>query len=160
MPGITFANLTTGEAKQLAVVPNELTEGVTAEYVKHSVLGLSHKRHHYTGTTNHAIPNLQFKYVSETIAQRDRMDDERRFLLSLMYATEASDGVLRGGPPRVLFLWPSLISFTTIVENAQFTHTKFNRLGAPVVTDVTISIEEIRDVRLTSAEVRERGTIR
>lgn len=160
MPGISIGNLQTGETKQLSVVPTELTEQLTAEYVRHNVLGLPHRRMHYLGTDNHQFPNLSFFYVSNTAAEYERAEDERRFLLSLLYPREAVDGVARGGPPRVLFLWPSLISMTCVLPNISIAHTKFNLVGQPVNTRITLSFEEIRSTRLTSDDVRQRGTIR
>lgn len=160
MPGISIGNLQTGETKQLAVVPTELTEQVAAEYVRHNVLGLPHRKLHYVGTENHTFENLVFFYVSETVEERRRMDDERRFLLSLLYPRESVDGVARGGPPRLLFLWPGLVSMTCILANVSITHEKFNLIGEPVNSRVTLSFEEIRTTRLTSDDVRQRGTIR
>ena len=88
------------------------------------------------------------------------MDDWRRFLLSLCYPSGAAGSIVDGGPPRVLFVWPELFSMTVVVSGLKIRHTRFARTGGTTRYFATLTVEEIRDVRITSEDVRRQGTRR
>lgn len=159
-PRVTFASVRTGESIEMPFTPEKFTEQIVVEYARQQVLGLSHQPLQYTGTQNHTIPDLDFFFRATTPAEIESIHDGRRFLMSLCYPPDGADSIRRGGPSRVLFIWPQVVVMTFVITRLNISHEKFNVEGRTTVFRAKIQIEEIRDARLTADEVRERGTIR
>ncbi|MCG8670588.1 MAG: hypothetical protein MI867_14315, partial [Pseudomonadales bacterium] len=159
-PRITFASLRTGESVEMPFTPEQFQEDITVEYVRQNVLGLSHQPLQYRGTSNHVIPDLEFFFRATSREEIERIHNGRRFLLSLCYPPDNANTIRRGGPTRVLFVWPQVVTMTFVITRLSITHEKFNQEGRTTVFRAKLTIEEIRDARLTADEVRERGTIR
>ena len=159
-PRITLHNIGSGETVEMPFFPSSLTEGIIVSYARQKIVGMSHTTLQYGNTENYTLPGLDFFFRATTPEELDANLEARKFLMSLCYSREGSQGVRGGGPPRILFIWPQLISLTTKITNLRITHTKFNVRGAPTVSSAKFDLEEIRDARLTSEEVRTFGTIR
>lgn len=166
---MTIMNIVTGAALDFDALhgaqfnPTELDEDLTVNWNKLAVLGLSHMPLQYQQTDNHALSvDLAFRAFDDT--GKNRLADvqrARRFLLSLCYSSQGSPATVIGGaPPRVLFVWPTLIELVCVVKKLHFHHTLFNTQGAPVHFSCKVDLEEIRDVRLYSEQVRDMGTQR
>jgi len=142
--------------------PTELEEALSVNWNKLPVLGLSHMPLQYQQTDNHGFSfELAFRALDDTGNKLDSIAHARRFLLSLCYSQRGTNQSLAtGAPPRVLFYWPQLAALTCVIRKLSIKHTQFNRLGAPVVTAVKVTIEEIRDFRLYAGDVLADGTIR
>lgn len=157
---VMFTNLRTGETVDMPFTPTQFTESLTAEYGRKKPLGMSHSTLQYSGTTNHMFRGMDFFFRGTTPEEVDAIHDGRKFLMSLMYPSESADSVREGAPPRVLFIWPLVVSMTCVIGQLAITHVKFNRFGLTTVFRAVMSFEEKRDIRLTSEEVRIRGTQR
>ena len=141
--------------------PSTLTEQIVVSYARQKIVGMSHTILQYANTENYSIKGLDFFFRTTTEAELEANLTARNFLMSVCYSREGARAARDGGPPRVLFIWPRLISLTCkIVGPLTLQHTKFNRLGAPTVTSIKFDLEEIRNARLTSEQVRTFGTIR
>lgn len=166
MPRVIIASIRTGEFVEMPFVPSELNEEIAVEYARQKVVGMSHEILQYVGTTNHKFSGLQFDFVGTptgTTATVDRQAtalDTRLFLMSLCYPSVNAQSIRTGGPSRVLFAWPNLISMTCVLSNLKIVHKKFDVNGRPTLFGATLDLEEIRDVRLTSEAVRSSGTLR
>lgn len=172
MPKVVIANIRTGEFVEMPFTPPEFSEEIAVEYARQKVVGMSHSILQYAGTENHKFSGLSFAFVGTPLSpsnpgptavglsRQDAALDTRNFLMSLCYASVNAQGVRTGGPPRVLFAWPSLISMTCVIANLKITNTKFDTFGRPMVFNAQLDLEEIRDVRLTSEAVRTSGTLR
>ena len=160
MPRVILANLRTGEGYEMPFVPEKITEQVTAVRARLDIFGLPHQRRQYRGTSNHTISGLEFFFRGTTPEEVENVHNGRRFLLSLMYPSESADSVANGGTPRVLFVWPSLFRLTCELDVVSIEHSKFNSQGLTTIFRARLDLEEVRDVRLTSEEVREVGTLR
>lgn len=162
-----LVNLATNERFRFPFNPTYLEETIQANFVRMSVPGLSHERLSYSGTSNKTIPLELFlsqlgidtkrgeagspPYVATTI---------KNFLESLVYPQGGQDGIdgVTHGTPRVLFIWPRMISMVARVTKIQFLHRSFSsRTGATAVLVANLTLEEDRDSRLLMDEVRERG---
>lgn len=160
MPRIIIANVRTGEGYEMPFVPERLEERLAAVRARIDIFGLPHQRRQYRGTSNHTISGLEFFFRGTTEAEVANIHNGRRFLLSLMYPSETADSVDNGGTPRILFVWPQLFSMTCELDTITITHEKFNSQGLTTVFRARLDFEEVRDVRLSSEEVRAVGTIR
>ena len=139
--------------------PTEFTEALRVNYQRHKIPGLSHEPMQYVNTTNDKIA-LDLFFDADTQEQADRNLIARRFLLAVCYPKRPVGDLQIGGPPRLLFVWPSFISLTTVVTSLQFTYTRFSSTGVPLDFVASVALEEIRDMRLTYDDVIENGTVR
>lgn len=159
-PRCSFTDLRTGTIYEMPFTPEKLAEEVVANYVDHTVVGLSHEVEQYVNTSNHSFPGLAFDFFGRTPGDVEEIHRGRRFLLSLLYAHAGSSGVRDGAPSRVLFFWPQLVSMTCRIRKIRNQHTQFNREGLSYRWRCTLEFREVRDVRLTSEDVIELGTQR
>jgi len=148
--------------------PTEFQEALTVNYVRQRVPGLSHEPLQYINTTNQRFTMELFfdalgpsgenpLGVSEQ-AQRNLI--ARKFLKSVCYPRRPVGDFAIGGPPRLLFVWPHIISLTTVITSLQIQHQRFSATGVPLQFTAAIQLEEIRDMRLIQDDVLENGTIR
>jgi hypothetical protein len=87
--------------------------------------------------------------------------ESRNFLYSLLYPVQASHGpVTEDAPPRVLFVWPQVVSMNCVITRARGIHNLFYPQGMSRLIRVELELEEVRDVRLLSEEVALSGTQR
>ena len=142
--------------------PSELSESLAVNWNKLAVLGLSHMPQQYQNTDNHGFSFEMMLHAMDASGRRlNDLMAARQFLLSLCYPSKSAKATIASGAPaRVLFFWPRLASLTCVVKKLGIKHTMFNTQGYPVITQVKIDIEEIRDARLYADEVLLRGTLR
>jgi hypothetical protein len=154
-----FVDLRTAETMEALFNPSELEESLEVLYNELGVPGLSHSPLQYSGTGNHKF-GFELYAVGDGATQRAQIEDFRRFLLSLCYPAAAADSVLTGAPPRVLFVWPELVSLQARILGVTFKHQRFALDGGTTRYVATLKVSEIRDARLTSEDVRRLGTMR
>lgn len=158
---LTFGNLATGEEMTAQYNPTELEETIKPEYAKLKVLGLSHEVHQYQNTASAGWKfELAFSAFADDGSKLDDLLKSRRFLHSLCYSSRSAQTVAQAVPPRVLFVWPTLISVSAVIVGLKFKFTDFSLGGAPIRMTVSVEIDEVRDERLYSEDVRANGTIR
>ena len=166
---MSITDLTTLEEVEMQFNPSELTETVRIDWARLRIPGLSHERLQFNHTENYkATFRLIFDALTENssgISIRRGNDaarnlDTRNFLMSLCYPKQGAATVSDGEAPRVLLVWPNLISLTAKIDELKFHHSRFALDGTPTFFEVDITLEEIRDTRLTSEDVRASGTQR
>jgi len=140
-----IANLVTDESRSFMYNPSELQEKVSANYSELVVLGLSHPVQHFTHTSAVTFTfDLFFHSTGKSRDVQQAILRDRLFLKALTHPWRSSS-IARGGPPRVLFLWPNLLSLTCNVRDVAFTYTQFNPKMEPVSFKASLTIAEIRD---------------
>ena len=157
---MSITNISTGDVLTAQFNPTELQEAIQANWSNLRVPGQSHELLQFSHTGN-----LRYSYAlrysafaqdtrgsapplpGQTVTQVtiDEMRRARRFLLSLTYPRRGGNNIPSAGPPRVLFIWPRLVSLTCIVKGVTFTHQRFNHQGESIEYSAQISMEEIRD---------------
>ena len=158
-PKMYIRDLTTLEKVEAQFNPTTLDETITVEWARLKSPGLSHEKLHYDHTTNHKV-KFDLIFDSLEAGEVTSLDEARKFLLSVCYAAKGAQSVREGEAPRVLFFWPNFMSLTCVVSSLNFKHTRFNVIGQPTYTTISVMIEEIRDARLFSEDVRQNGTQR
>lgn len=157
-----ITNLETGDDMNAQFNPEKLNEKIKVNWSKLSVLGLSHMPKQYQQTDNWTC-TFELKFWAWD-SKGNRLNDikqKRRQLMSYCYSSRAAPRTVSGGaPPRLNFFWPNLIDLTCTLESLEFNHVRFNRKGDPIESVAIVTLEEIRDVRLYSEDVRATGTIR
>jgi hypothetical protein len=157
---MSIANLSTGNSVDAQFNPTELEEALEVNWARQTVPGLSHQPLQFVNTNNTKFTfELNFEAQDPTTGL-DQILHARRFLQSLCYPRRGAADVASGGPPRALFVWPTIASLTCVITALAFKYRRFNVAGTPVQFTVKVSLEEIRDVRLVSEDVLASGTQR
>lgn len=131
--------------------PTEFQRSMEVEYARQTVPGLPHKILQYVSTSN-SVFEMELYFQAH---HRDQMLTNlttRNFLESLCYPRGVSQFV-DAAPPRVLFMWPRFVSMTCVVTGMTDNYTQFTQLGRPREFTVTLTLEEIRQVRMLSEDV-------
>lgn len=168
---LSLTNLDTGEGFFCMFNPNQWEEQVNVNWNRQAVPGLSHQPLQYGYTENFQF-DLDLFLRGETpgeVNQEPTKDKEvkglagildfRKFLMSLVYP-RLSTTVGGSGPPRVLVVWPNVLTMTCVARSYRVQHTRFNTLGTTVEYGATMGFEEHRNKRITSEEVRLLGAER
>jgi hypothetical protein len=153
---MSIANISTGESVDAPFNPTELEEALEVNWARQTIPGLSHQLMQFTNTGNTKF-TLELNFEAQNL---DQLLHARRFLLSLCYPRRGAGDVASGGPPRALFIWPTLVSLTCVITALNFKYSRFNVNGTPVQFTAKLTLEEIRDVRLVSEDVLASGTQR
>lgn len=155
-PKCSLTNLHTGESVDCLFNPTALSEEVSVEYSKQAVRGMSHQPLQYNATGNRQLPALEF-YLDKFFAQQQPSDpdilDFRGFLRALTVPPSSPAGL--GAPPRLLFVWPNVITIETVVRSLKFDYEQFAADASVLIYRATCVLEEILDQRVTSEQRRE-----
>jgi len=154
-----LVNLATGEDVEALFNPETLQEELAVIYGRVVIPGMSHQPLQYSYTGNHGL-TLDLYTRGNTEGERVLLEDFRRFLLSLAYPNGDAGTIDDGAPPRILFIWPLVFSWTCVLTNYRGALSQFAQSGRISRSMASITLEEIRDVRLTSEDVRRHGTNR
>lgn len=152
-------DLSTGEDFEALFNPEQVTEEIQVAYSRLVIPGMSHQPLQYSNTGNEGL-QFDLYSVGHTPGERERVEDFRRFLQSLCYPKGDAGTIDDGAPPRVLFVWPRVWTFTCVITHLRFVHSQFTVGGQISRSMASVTIEEIRDIRLTSDDVRRHGTRR
>ncbi len=158
---MTFGNLSNGRTLEAFFNPTEFEENVKPEYAKIKTLGNSHEIHQYQGTTSHGFSfDMSFSAFDDQGARLDDVAFARKFLLSLCYSSRSAKTISQGTPPRVLFVWPSVVSISSLIQSVRIKNTDFAKNGRITRFTATVSLDEVRDERLYAEDVLANGTLR
>ena len=156
-PKCVLVNVSTAESIECLFNPTELTEKVEVNWSRLAVPGLSHQVLQFQNTGNRQLSGVEF-YLDRFFAAAGESDadllDFRRFLLALTVPPEGTEGVTETAPPRVLVIWPELLTVECVVASVEFHYKQLAIDGSPLVYTATVAFEEILDVRVTSEERR------
>jgi hypothetical protein len=155
---VQFGNLDTGESMAAQYAPTELKETYGANYTSLVVPGLSHQILQFISGENAAL-DADYDF-NQLVNPKVSIDDQRRFLLSLLVPRRGASSVTTGSPARVLFFWPKLFSMTCRMTKLEITHTWFNADGSPAIFRAKPTLVEARISRLYAEDVRAGGTVR
>lgn len=168
---LSITNLDTGEGFFGQFNPTQWEEQVNVNWNRQSVPGLSHQPMQYGFTENFKFTlDLFLRGVTPGELNQDPIRDKtvkglagtldfRRFLMSLVYPRTSST-IAGAGPPRVLIVWPNVLTMTCVATSYSVQHTRFNMQGTTVEYVATMAFEELRESRLTSEQVRILGAER
>ena len=152
-PACRLVNVTSGESMACLFNPTQISEKVQVRYNRLAVPGLSHQVLQFQGTGNRQLPGVAF-YLDKFFAAEQPGDPDilefRAFLRALTVSPKRTKGVSDTAPPRVLFIWPKVLTIETVVTDLEFQYRQFSTSGAVLVYQATCSFEEILDVRVTS----------
>ena len=168
---MSLTNLDTGEGFFCQFNPTQWEEQVGVNWNRQNVPGLSHQPLQYGFTENMKVSLDLFargeapgEVNQSAVKDKDVKGlagilDFRKFLMSLVYPRQSST-VGGAGPPRILLVWPNVLTLNVIATSYKVQHSRFNIQGTTVEYVATMGFEELRDTRITSEQVRILGAER
>ena len=157
-PRCVLVNVATGESMECLFNPTQLTEKVQVNYSRLAVPGLSHQVLQFQSTGNRQLAGVEF-YLDRFFASEQPGAPDilafRAFLRALTVPPGGTEGVPATAPPRVLFVWPEVLTVEAVVTDVEFQYRQVAVDGTVLVYAATVTFEEILDVRVTSEELRE-----
>ncbi|MFI5298044.1 MAG: peptidoglycan-binding protein [Polyangiales bacterium] len=150
-------NVETTESISCLFNPAQFSEKVSVGWNRVAVPGLSHQLLQFQSTGNRQLSGIEF-YVDHFDARARSADADilefRGFLRALTVPPEGVAGVPATAPPRVLFLWPNVLTIEAVLTDLEFRYTQFGNDASVQVYTAEVTFEEILDVRVTSEERR------
>ena len=157
-PRLTLVNLATQDTLEAQFNPTEFEEALGVIYARHTVPGLSHTVKHFVNTDDVKFKLTLFQRA-ETIKELELIKAARVFLYAACHPRKV-DALIKGGAPKLLFVWPKTISLAVVITGLKFRYTQFNREGDPVSWEAACDLEELRESVVTMEDIITQGTIR
>src|SRR5262249_19434655 len=129
---MSIANVSTGDSVEAQFNPADFEEALEVNWARQTVPGLSHQPLQFVNTGNVKFTLELTVDAREPAADLDQLLRGRRFLQSLCYPRRGAADVAGGGPPRALFVWPTIVSLTCVITSLTFKYSRFNLAGTPV----------------------------
>ncbi|ACY13291.1 hypothetical protein [Haliangium ochraceum] len=159
-PRCVLVNVTSGASIECLFNPTQLSEKVHVHWNRLVVPGLSHHVLQFQSTGNRQFASVEF-YADRVFAreQPDAPDilEFRAFLRALTVPPAGTGGVVDTAPPRVLVLWPGVVTVEAVVTSVQFQYRQLALDGGVLVYAASVSFEEILDARVTMNTLPEAG---
>ena len=157
-PRCLLVNVVTGESMECLFNPTQLSEKVQVNWNRLAVPGLSHQVLQFQSTGNRQLSGVEF-YLDRFFAAEQPGDPDilefRSFLRALTVPPAGTEDVAGTAPPRVLVIWPNVITVEAIVTDVELQYRQLALDGTVLVYAATVGFEEILDVRVTSEQLRE-----
>ncbi len=145
----SLVNVSTGEALECLFNPPQLQERIEVHWSRAAPLGLGHQVLQYESTGNRALGGVEF-YVDRFFARAVESDPDvlafAEFMRALTRPPEGSVDVASTAPPRVLIVWPNVLTIETVVTELELKFTDFAQDGSVLVYTATCSFEQILDI--------------
>ncbi len=157
-PRCVLVNVLTGEAMECLFNPTQLTEKCQVNWNRLAVPGLSHQVLQFQGTSNRQLSGVEFyldAFFATQQADTSNIMAFRSFLRALTVPPAGTEGVLATAPPRVLVLWPGVLTVECVVASVEFQYRQLAVDGRVLVYTATVTFEEVLDTRVTSEQLRQ-----
>lgn len=156
-PRCVLANVSTGESMTCLFNPTQLTEKLQVNWNRQVVPGLSHQVLQFQSTSNRQLTGVEF-YLDRFFATEQPGDPNilefRAFLRALTVPPAGTEGVLATAPPRVLVVWPNVLTIECVVASIDFQYRQLAVDSSVLVYAASVTFEEILDTRVTSETLR------
>jgi hypothetical protein len=154
-----LVNLVTNATLQPQFNPTEFEEKLGAAWSKLAVPGLSHQVKQFGNTLDVTFDfELFYRVADGGPTELKRVLDARTFLYAACHPRSQTSTLNGAGPPRLLFVWPGLISLNCVITGLAFKYTMFNTNGNPIAYSAKVTLEEIRDSLVTMEDIISQGT--
>lgn len=146
-PRCTLVNVETQERFECLLNPEGLTERISVQYRKHVIPGLGHQPLQYESTGNRQVPSLEF-VLDQRLAPTDRgADSLLRFRSFLLALTQPVTPQIPSAPPRVLVIWPQVLTLEGVLSDVEFRYQALTEDGSVLAYVATCSFEEVLELR-------------
>ena len=112
----------------------------------------------FQSTGNRQLSNVEFyldRFCSSEQPGSPEILEFRAFLRALTVPPAGTEGVPQAAPPRVLFIWPKVVTIECVLSSVEFLYKQLAVDGTVLVYTASVTFEEILDARVTSEELRQ-----
>ncbi len=156
-PRCVLVNVSNGKSMPCLFNPTQLTEKLQVNWNRQVVPGLSHQVLQFQSTSNRQLTGVEF-YLDRFFATEQPGDPNilefRAFLRALTVPPAGTEGVLATAPPRVLVVWPNVLTIECVVASIDFQYRQLAVDSSVLVYAAAVTFEEILDTRVTSETLR------
>lgn len=156
-PRCVLVNVTTGESLECLFNPTQLTEKLQVNWIRQVVPGLSHQVLQFQSTSNRQLTGVEF-YLDRFFAFEQPGEPNilefRAFLRALTVPPANTTGVLPTAPPRVLVIWPNVVTIECVVASVDFQYRQLAVDSTLLAYAASVTFEEVLDRRVTSEDLR------
>jgi hypothetical protein len=124
--------------------PDQLKEKIGATYSKQTVPGLSHQVKQFTNTNDVAM-TFRLSFIARSKKDFEGLIAARLFFKTSVRPRGGVNTVGTAGAPRLFLFWPNFFSMTCVLVSADISYERFNSDASPVLMNVDVAVEEIRD---------------
>lgn len=156
-PRCALVNIATGESMECLFNPTQLTEKLQVNWNHLVVPGLSHQVLQFQSTSNRQLAGVEFyldRFFAATLPGDVNILEFRAFLRALTVPPAGAATVAGTAPPRVLFLWPGVVTIECVVASVEFQYKQLAVDSSVLVYTANVTFEEILDTRVTSEALR------
>ena len=154
-PRVSLTNMVSGETLIAQYNPNQLVEKFGASYERLTVHGLSHKVKQFSNTDDATLNfGIEWDAIELGSDGNQVLLNVRRWFKASVHPRAGAGAIKTAGGPRILFIWPALMSLTCVITSAEVTYASFSvSTGGPTRLSVACTLEEIRDALVTMEDV-------
>jgi hypothetical protein len=156
-PRCVLVNVTTGESLECLFNPTQLTEKLQVNWNRQVVPGLSHQVLQFQSTSNRQLTGVEF-YLDRFFATEQPGEPNilefRAFLRALTAPPANTTGGLPTAPPRVLLIWPNVVTIECVVASVDFQYRQLAVDSTLLAYTASVTFEEVLDQRVTSEDLR------
>lgn len=147
-PRIYIRNLRNNERVSAQFNPNEMDESVAPQFSRMQVQGLSHEVHHFTHTGPYEI-SMKLRFRAYSPEELEALQRARRQMMSWAYPRAVQSQRVGGGPPKLLVVWPGMLSLVCYMTGLKINHASFNSEAQSVLMEASVTFEECPDRLMT-----------
>lgn len=155
LPKMMVINIASNESVSVQFNPTEFQTKIRAVWVKQIMPGLSHEPLQFSHTENQSF-SFELFYRASTIEEQATLMRVQNFFQALCIPTSRLGGGT-GAPPRAIFVWPNYVSMQVVLEEVTLNPEMFDSTGQPIHLTIAVQLQEIREVRMLSSEIRDIG---
>ncbi len=156
-PRCVLVNVTTGEPLECLFNPTQLTETLQVNWNRQVVPGLSHQVLQFQSTSNRQLTGVEFyldRFFANDQPGEPNILEFRAFLRALTVPPASTTGVLPTASPRVLLIWPNVVTIECIVASVDFQYRQLAVDSMLLAYAASVTFEEVLDRRVTSEDLR------
>jgi hypothetical protein len=146
-PRCTLVNLETQERFECLLNPEGLSERFSVSYRRHTVPGLGHQPLQYESTNNRQVPSVEFVLDQRFTPSVDGAAGILRFRTFLLAFTKPVRADAPSAPPRVLVVWPNVLTLEGVLSDVDFRYVTLAADGSVLAYVATCSFEEVLELR-------------
>ncbi|MCP4678972.1 MAG: peptidoglycan-binding protein [Deltaproteobacteria bacterium] len=142
-----LVNIESNASMECMLNPSKLTESIRVNWTRPAVPGLPFQVLQYQSTGNRKVDKLEF-YLNRILASEQ--DENAGDILAFrdFIKTLTVPSVAGGSPPRVLVVWPNVLTMEAVVTEVEFQYQLFAVDGSALVYTAVCSFEEAPVIRV------------
>jgi hypothetical protein len=146
-PRCTLVNVESQERFECLLNPEGLSEKIGVNYRRHVVPGLGYQPLQYESTSNRQVPSVEFVLDQRFSPSENGAEQILRFRTFLLAFTIPVVPQIPSAPPRILVVWPHVLTLEGVLSDVEFRYQALTADGAVLAYVATCTFEEVLELR-------------